>query len=48
MVFYPANSTFVCPTELEDAAALFAEFRKAKAELLSVSTDTVYTHKAAR
>ena len=46
LIFYPADFTFICPTELEDAANLYAEFQKAGAEILSVSTDTVYTHKA--
>ena len=46
LIFYPADFTFICPTELEDAANLYADFQKAGAEVLSVSTDTVYTHKA--
>ena len=46
LLFYPADFTFICPTELEEAATLYAEFQKAGAEILSVSTDTVYTHKA--
>ena len=46
LLFYPADFTFVCPTELEDAAALYAEFQKAGAEILSVSTDTEYVHAA--
>lgn len=46
LLFYPADFTFVCPTELEEAAALYEEFKKAGAEILSVSTDTVYAHKA--
>ena len=46
LLFYPADFTFICPTELEDAANLYSEFQKAGAEILSVSTDTVYTHKA--
>lgn len=45
-LFYPADFTFVCPTELEEAAGLYEEFKKAGAELLSVSTDTVFVHKA--
>jgi peroxiredoxin (alkyl hydroperoxide reductase subunit C) len=36
----------VCPTELREAANCYAEFQARNAELLSVSTDTVYTHKA--
>ena len=46
LLFYPADFTFVCPTELEEAANYYAEFQKAGAEILSVSTDTVYVHKA--
>ena len=46
LLFYPADFTFICPTELEEAAMLYPEFQKAGAEILSVSTDTVYAHKA--
>jgi len=46
LLFYPADFTFVCPTELEDAADLYAEFQKAGAEVISVSTDTAFVHKA--
>jgi len=46
IVFYPADFTFVCPTELSELADLYPEFQKEGAEVLSVSTDTVYTHKA--
>lgn len=45
-LFYPADFTFVCPTELEDAAQLYSQFKKMNAEILSVSTDTVFVHKA--
>ncbi len=45
-IFYPADFTFVCPTELEDAASLYDEFKKEGAEVFSVSTDTAYVHKA--
>ena len=48
IMFYPADFTFVCPTELEEMAALYNEFKKNGAEVLSVSCDTVYTHKAWR
>jgi len=44
--FYPADFTFVCPTELEEMANLYKEFKKEGAEVISISTDTVYTHKA--
>ena len=46
LFFYPADFTFVCPTELEEMAGLYEEFKKEGAEVVSVSTDTVYTHKA--
>lgn len=45
-LFYPADFTFVCPTELEEMAGLYADFVKEGAEIFSVSTDTVYVHKA--
>ena len=44
--FYPADFTFVCPTELGDLADHYAEFRKLGVEIYSVSTDTHFTHKA--
>lgn len=44
--FYPADFTFVCPTELEDLADHYAEFKKLGVEIYSVSTDTHFTHKA--
>lgn len=46
MFFYPADFTFVCPTELEEMALLYEEFKKLNAEVISVSTDTVFVHKA--
>jgi peroxiredoxin (alkyl hydroperoxide reductase subunit C) len=46
LLFYPADFTFVCPTELEEAAEMYGEFKKENAEILSVSTDTVFVHKA--
>lgn len=46
LFFYPADFTFVCPTELEEMAELYGDFKKVNAEILSVSTDTVFVHKA--
>ncbi|MFP4567694.1 MAG: peroxiredoxin [Candidatus Woesearchaeota archaeon] len=46
LLFYPADFTFVCPTELEEAANLYDEFKKENAEIISVSTDTAFVHKA--
>ncbi|MBC3869836.1 alkyl hydroperoxide reductase subunit C [Undibacterium oligocarboniphilum] len=45
-VFYPADFTFVCPTELGDLADHYEEFKKMGVEIYSVSTDTHFTHKA--
>lgn len=44
--FYPADFTFVCPTELEDLANKYSEFQAANCEIYSVSTDTHFVHKA--
>jgi len=44
--FYPADFTFVCPTELEDMADLYGEFQKLGVEIYAVSTDTHFSHKA--
>lgn len=44
--FYPADFTFVCPTELGDLADNYAEFQKMGVEIYAVSTDTHFTHKA--
>ena len=44
--FYPADFTFVCPTELESFAEYYEHFKKENAEVISVSTDTAYVHKA--
>lgn len=46
LVFYPADFTFICPTELAELADHYEEFKKLGAEVLSVSTDTVFVHKA--
>ena len=44
--FYPADFTFVCPTELEDLANIYDKFVAVGAEIYSVSTDTHFVHKA--
>jgi NADH-dependent peroxiredoxin subunit C len=46
LVFYPADYTFVCPTELADVATKHDEMAKAGAEVISVSTDTKFVHLA--
>lgn len=46
LCFYPADFTFVCPTELEDLQNNYETLKKLGAEVYSVSTDTHYTHKA--
>ncbi|HTP38447.1 MAG TPA: alkyl hydroperoxide reductase subunit C [Steroidobacteraceae bacterium] len=44
--FYPADFTFVCPTELGDLADRYSELQDMGVEVYSVSTDTHFTHKA--
>lgn len=44
--FYPADFTFVCPTELEDLQNIYGELKALGTEVYSVSTDTHFTHKA--
>ena len=44
--FYPADFTFVCPTELEDLNNIYDKFQDAGCEVYSVSTDTHFVHKA--
>jgi NADH-dependent peroxiredoxin subunit C len=46
VLFYPADFTFVCPTELADAAHFYKDFQDAGAEIISVSIDTKFVHKA--
>lgn len=46
VVFYPADFTFVCPTELEDLAEHYEQFKAEGCEVYSVSTDTHFVHKA--
>ena len=46
LLFYPADFTFVCPTELKETALLYDKFQAADAEIISVSTDTAFVHKA--
>lgn len=48
LFFYPMDFTFVCPTELTAFSERLEEFKQAGAKLLSVSTDSVYTHLAWR
>lgn len=44
--FYPADFTFICPTELEELAEKYEDFKKNDCEIYSVSTDTHFVHKA--
>jgi NADH-dependent peroxiredoxin subunit C len=44
--FYPADFTFVCPTELEDLADIYPTLQNMGVEVYSVSTDTHFSHKA--
>lgn len=46
LLFYPGDFTFVCPTELREATRLFPRFEEYGARILSVSTDSVWVHKA--
>lgn len=46
LFFYPADFTFICPTELVQMAELYPEFQKIGCEVVSVSTDTKFVHKA--
>lgn len=46
LFYYPADFTFVCPTELKDMADAKAEFDAMNIEVLAVSTDTVFSHRA--
>jgi peroxiredoxin len=45
-VFYPADFTFVCPTELEDLADHYDEFKKLGVDIYGISTDSEFAHKA--
>ena len=44
--FYPADFTFVCPTELDDLSDFYEQFKEIGCEIYSVSTDTHFVHKA--
>ena len=46
MFFYPADFTFVCPTELKDMAEQENKFKELNVEILAASTDTVFSHRA--
>src|SRR5699024_4680816 len=46
LFFYPADFSFVCPTELGDLAAHYSEFKQSNAEIYSVSEDTEFVHQA--
>ena len=46
LFFYPADFTFVCPTELEEMAEYYDKFQAENAEILSFSTDTEFSHLA--
>ena len=46
LFFYPADFSFVCPTELEDLADHYDEFKQAGCEVYAVSCDTQWVHKA--
>jgi peroxiredoxin (alkyl hydroperoxide reductase subunit C) len=46
LFFYPLDFTFVCPTEIKAFSDKIEEFKKAGAEVIGVSTDSVYSHRA--
>ncbi len=46
LFFYPADFTFVCPTELGELADHYEQFKELNTEVISVSTDTAFVHKA--
>lgn len=46
LFFYPADFTFVCPTELVELADRYERFKELDTEIVSVSTDTAFVHKA--
>ena len=46
MFFYPLDFTFVCPTEITGFSDKYEEFRELNADVLGVSTDSIYSHKA--
>lgn len=46
LFFYPADFTFVCPTELEEMANSYEKLQSLNVEIVSVSTDTTFAHKA--
>jgi len=46
LFYYPADFTFVCPTELKDMADAEKEFEEMGVEVLAASTDTVFSHRA--
>lgn len=46
LFFYPLDFTFVCPTEIRAFNESIEDFKKAGAEILAVSTDSVYSHRA--
>ncbi len=46
LFYYPADFTFVCPTELKDMAEQEAKFNELWVEVLAASTDTIFSHRA--
>jgi peroxiredoxin (alkyl hydroperoxide reductase subunit C) len=46
LFFYPADFTFVCPTELKELADYYPDFTEAGAEVFAISTDSAYVHRA--
>ncbi len=46
LTFYPGDFTFVCATDVEAFTGLYNEFKKNKAEVYAISTDSIFSHKS--
>jgi len=46
LFFYPADFTFICPTEIQEFSRRYEEFRGLNCEVLGASTDSKHSHKA--
>jgi alkyl hydroperoxide reductase subunit AhpC len=46
LFFYPADFTFICPTEIQEFSRRYEEFRGVNCEVLGISTDSKHSHKA--
>ncbi|MGC8730258.1 MAG: peroxiredoxin [Candidatus Micrarchaeia archaeon] len=46
LTFYPGDFTFVCATDIEELMKRYEDFKKNNAEIYTISTDSIYSHKA--